>query len=91
MVSALRVERVAMASSLLVSRTRQSTLETQPLGKKRSRRKERGLTARARDSATKINRKCKDGLIRPFTYFRGLDASVAKYLRTSKTWGKKKE
>ncbi len=58
---------------------------------KRTRRRDRKSTARAPSTATTINRKCKDGLVRPFTYMRGVDASVAKYFRTSKTWDKKRE
>jgi len=61
------------------------------MGKKRSRRKDRGKTAIAPKTAMTIHRKCKDSLVRPFTYIRGVDASVAKYFRTSKKWGKKKE
>jgi hypothetical protein len=57
--------------------------------KKRSRRRDRGLTATAPSTAKTILRKSKDDLVRPYTYIRGVDASVAKYLRTSKKWDKK--
>ncbi len=77
-----------MALSLLVSRIQQY-IRGRLLRKKRTRNRDRGKTATAPKTAVTIHRKCKDGLVRPYIYVRGVDASVAKYFRTSKKWDKK--
>lgn len=80
-----------MASWIPASVTQPNTQKILKPMNKRTRKRDRKSTVRASSTATTIHRKCKDGFIRPFTYIRGVDASVAKYFRTSKTWGKKKE